>query len=638
MARGTKTTFLTLATICTAGCTSSDFVLQPQRQKIWQPVEEAKIHNAREEVPPKILPETYFAAGSLLEAQGLLGSAIEQYQKATAVNHEYVAAYHRLGLLFSAVGRHDEATKALRRAVVLLPDNAILRNNLGYSLMLQRSWADAEREFSRALELNPGFPRACINHGMALSRLGRFDAALASFEAVLPEADASYNLGLMYRGQHRFEKAVEIFRRVLSINPGFTAARTQLEQLAPHFPPAPPSEAVAGATEPVGPEGDTTLTPETAGDQETSSADSALVSRAEIDDTSGITDITDDKPGVEWDWLETMPEGIVAFGEFREYAATPEEIEARLQIVRNEIDCLEERETHGQDELTLDFTDLVCQPEPFVVSDATIASEADFVASAGEEDELFGPWLFAPGDSQLTLGQLLGILPPPMDTPKKTMGMSIVPPDRDTIDDCPADEPEIACHTFVEEKPDSCEEEEQAQDAAEEWNDVPEPASTEPADDRPTVGETGVAPHDINTDGDTDAVSKAEEVPGDTFYEEEEEEEIDPDDDADAVADAPDPNRNRKGAAPTHRVASTGPQPFAELTAVLSIVDNEIRCSDELEAQVAAAPHRDREGAAPDDTFAECFADEEETFSSPDVVNLDTDLLSTALITPLRPL
>lgn len=229
-----KLLILTWIGFCVAGCAKPEYPLARQGrpgQVFGPPVQDARVVNAPSAKVPKILPETHFAAGRLFEHQGNLSKAIVQYRKAIAVNHRYVAAHHRLGLVLSRVQYHVEAVASLERAVELAPNNAILWNDFGFELMFRKQWDRAEAAFRKAINQNPSLARAHINLGLALSKQSRFDQALASFRAVLPEADAYYNLGLMYRGQGRYAEAVEAFEHILTAAPGFTAAQTQLEQL-----------------------------------------------------------------------------------------------------------------------------------------------------------------------------------------------------------------------------------------------------------------------------------------------------------------------------------------------------------------------------------------------------------------------
>ncbi len=231
MQHRTKRVLWIAAALCAAGCAKSDFFADADERAMRLPSASQRA-NAKDEKPPKILPDTYFASGMLAERQGQFDQAILQYRKAVALNHNFVAAYHRLGLLQSNMGRHLESTESLRRAVALRPDNAILRNDLGFELMKAQRWDEAEGELRRAIELKPDLASAHINLALVHAKFERFTDSLASFQTVLPDADAYYNLGLMYRGQKRYAEAAMTFRRVLAIDPEFSAATIQLERLA----------------------------------------------------------------------------------------------------------------------------------------------------------------------------------------------------------------------------------------------------------------------------------------------------------------------------------------------------------------------------------------------------------------------
>ena len=247
MRHETKRIMLTAATLCAAGCAKSDFQVGRQNRANMRPMTNSVMANVPEEKPPKILPETHFAAGLLFERQGQFDRAIPQYRKAVALNHNYVVAFHRLGLLESATGQHLEAAQTLQKAVAMRPDNAVLRNDLGFEWMCVQQWDDAERELRRAIELQPDLATAHINLALVQAKSERFTESLASFLEVLPEPDAYYNLGLMYRGQQRYLEAMEAFRHVLTIAPEFSAAKIQIEQLSARTESPTPAEPVVEA-------------------------------------------------------------------------------------------------------------------------------------------------------------------------------------------------------------------------------------------------------------------------------------------------------------------------------------------------------------------------------------------------------
>ena len=217
------------------GCRSAQRQAQQSRGATGPKIVDAAVVNAPDQVPPAILPETYFAAAQLFEHQGQPGRAIEQYRKAVAVNHDYVDAYYRLGILLSQAGQHEEALAALWRAVELRPYHALLRNDLGFEFATLNRTQEAERELRQAMQLKPNYARAQVNLGMVLCQQERFAEALDAFCLALPEEDAHYNLGIFLRGQQRYDEAANAFAQALNLNSTFTAAQQQLQQIAPRL-------------------------------------------------------------------------------------------------------------------------------------------------------------------------------------------------------------------------------------------------------------------------------------------------------------------------------------------------------------------------------------------------------------------
>ena len=111
-----KVTIVTGLALLAAGCARSDFRVPRRGWQMSPTASDIAALNAAEAKPPKILPETHYAAARLFESQGLVGRALIQYRKAVAVNHSYAQAYHRLGLLLGRLGEQQtEAGNARRR-------------------------------------------------------------------------------------------------------------------------------------------------------------------------------------------------------------------------------------------------------------------------------------------------------------------------------------------------------------------------------------------------------------------------------------------------------------------------------------------------------------------------------------------
>ena len=214
-------------------CSKSNESVITQQQSNWVGTDKAAMDSAKPEPEANILPGTYLAAGRLHEMQGALPKAIEQYQLALAGDPKNVGALNRMAMVYTRLGRFEEAQKSLEQAVEVTPDSALLRNNLGYAYVCTKHWPAAEEQFREALRLDPGFNRARINLGLAVARQDRISEALNEFRAVLPEPDALYNLGLVLRGMGRYQEAADTFELVLDRDGNFVAAQRQLDQMAP---------------------------------------------------------------------------------------------------------------------------------------------------------------------------------------------------------------------------------------------------------------------------------------------------------------------------------------------------------------------------------------------------------------------
>jgi Tfp pilus assembly protein PilF len=99
-----------------------------------------------------------------------LGQAIEQVPKANATARGRLAL--ALGGLLQRQGELEPALEQYRIATALLPDNADGWNNLGVAYALRGSMKEALDGFIRALQLKPGDSQACQNARRAASLLG----------------------------------------------------------------------------------------------------------------------------------------------------------------------------------------------------------------------------------------------------------------------------------------------------------------------------------------------------------------------------------------------------------------------------------------------------------------------------------
>jgi eukaryotic-like serine/threonine-protein kinase len=116
------------------------------------------------------------------EAEGALDRALQ-------LNPGYAPAHQRRALLLCALGRHDEALAAIRRAHELDPLSLIIGSAVGRILHFQRRYDEAIQQCRRTLDMDRHFLPAHFDLAMAYAQVGRYDESLAEFEACLALGD-----------------------------------------------------------------------------------------------------------------------------------------------------------------------------------------------------------------------------------------------------------------------------------------------------------------------------------------------------------------------------------------------------------------------------------------------------------------
>ena len=99
----------------------------------------------------------------------------------------------------------------------------------------ERDWLGAEKEFKRAIELNPNYANAHHCYALSLMWMGRPDQALdeinraRELDPLLLAINA--NLGFILAGAHQYDKAIEQCRKTLEMEPNFAHAHYRLGEI-----------------------------------------------------------------------------------------------------------------------------------------------------------------------------------------------------------------------------------------------------------------------------------------------------------------------------------------------------------------------------------------------------------------------
>jgi tetratricopeptide (TPR) repeat protein len=143
----------------------------------------------------------------VLELQGKMSEAIEEYRKVLSLNRHAAEIHYRLGRLLlsdpSGAGALEKARQEFEEELKVNPGNASAEYELGEMARQVRQWNDAIEHFERASKLDPDSGEALIGLGKSLVSAGRAPEAVAPLETAVklePENPVThYQLAFVYR-------------------------------------------------------------------------------------------------------------------------------------------------------------------------------------------------------------------------------------------------------------------------------------------------------------------------------------------------------------------------------------------------------------------------------------------------------
>jgi adenylate cyclase len=164
--------------------------------------------------------------------------AIEQFEEAIKIDPNFALPYTGLAdaysygadWFFPAVEVMPKAKAASEKALQL--DDSLAEAHTSLALIKYQfdfDWTGSEREFRRAIELNPNYAFGHDQYGYLLAWQGRFDESLAEFQRA-SELDPlspgiTTDVGAPLVFQAKYEAAKERGRKALELDPGFNFAQ-----------------------------------------------------------------------------------------------------------------------------------------------------------------------------------------------------------------------------------------------------------------------------------------------------------------------------------------------------------------------------------------------------------------------------
>jgi len=166
-------------------------------------------------------------------SQAAIKEGIRFFEQAIEEDPGYALAYSGLADSYAldldyrgapVIEGMERAKVEARKAIALDETLAEAHTSLGWvTFIYDWDWIGAEREFSRAIELNPRYSTARQWHSWFLAAMGRFEEALSEGRAAIELDPLSVSIRrsmgwLQYYARH-FDGALENLRRALTMNP-----------------------------------------------------------------------------------------------------------------------------------------------------------------------------------------------------------------------------------------------------------------------------------------------------------------------------------------------------------------------------------------------------------------------------------
>lgn len=173
----------------------------------------------------------------LLEAEALLQragfeEASDRLQVVLKAKPNDGLAHNLLGRVRAAQKRWAEAVASFGRAAELLPQDGVVRQNLGIAHFELRDVLAADRELKEALRLKPDLSLPELYLGRMAEEAGDADSAEQAFRRAVKAAPQDpwvyYFLGGLHFRERRNAAAIEAFRKCLELSPDLPSAHWNL--------------------------------------------------------------------------------------------------------------------------------------------------------------------------------------------------------------------------------------------------------------------------------------------------------------------------------------------------------------------------------------------------------------------------
>ena len=164
--------------------------------------------------------------------EGKLSAAIKKINAAMAVDPKDINVIKELAMIYDLMGKENLSEPLYHEIIDRTPDQAASHNSLGLNYMVRGEYAEAVLSFLHALALDKDNLRIKNNLASAYLLNGDKENALEIFKGTVGEAEAYNNVGYLLMTQGHFDEAEQALKKALQLNPRYyTRAQENLEKI-----------------------------------------------------------------------------------------------------------------------------------------------------------------------------------------------------------------------------------------------------------------------------------------------------------------------------------------------------------------------------------------------------------------------
>lgn len=179
---------------------------------------------------PNVASGACYVMGTRFYAAGNYQAAAGAFTGAVRLSPSFARGYVELGSSYLALKKYAQAEEAFLKAKNL-DDDSCARCGLGMAYHYLGRNDAAEKEFQRAISLNPSDSCAYDQSGRMYYNLGKYPEAIAAFKHALtlrPSFGTYFYLGNAYVYAREYEPGVDAYKKAIQLNPKDVRVHIQL--------------------------------------------------------------------------------------------------------------------------------------------------------------------------------------------------------------------------------------------------------------------------------------------------------------------------------------------------------------------------------------------------------------------------